>query len=104
MPPIKRGLKMVSNLDAKKYEFTSYFFKVFKERTGFDLTEDNQAYILSVCNTCKPHAKIDDKGRSSEYFTMRLEDRLITVVCDGKTHKIITVIIETHHRKEFAKL
>lgn len=83
------------------YTFTSYFYKVFTERTGLELTEDNRAYILGVCQTAVPHKKIDNKGRYSEYFTMRLNDELITVVCDANTHKIITCVMETHHRKAF---
>ena len=37
-------------------------------------------------------------------FTGSVNDQLITVVCDGYTHKIITCVIETHHRKEFDTL
>lgn len=88
----------------KRYSFTSYFYKVFKERTGFDLTEDDRAYILAACSTGEKHKKIDDKGRHSEYITMRLRDELVTIVCDADTNKIITIIKETHHRKAFEHL
>ena len=86
------------------YSFTKYFLKVYEERVGVPLTEDSRAYILSVLQTTKPHIKYDDKGRHSEYFTLRVEDKLITIVCDADSHKIITCIIETHHRKEFEGL
>lgn len=87
-----------------RYMFTKYFFSVFTERTGLPLDEDTQAQILANCNSTEPYKKIDDKGRNSHYFTMNIHDKLITVVCDGQTHKIITCIIETHHRKEFGNL
>lgn len=86
------------------YSFTKYFLKVYEERVGVPLNEDSRAYILSVLQTTNPHIKYDDKGRHSEYFTLRVEDKLITIVCDADSHKIITCIIETHHRKEFEGL
>lgn len=88
----------------KKYTFTKYFYEKFEERIGIPLTEDIRAFILSVCQNSTPHRKVDNKGRYSEYFTMRISDKLITVVCDANTYKIITCIIETHKRKEFAYL
>lgn len=86
------------------YSFTKYFLKVYEERVGVPLNEDSRAYILSVLKSTNPHIKYDDKGRHSEYFTLRVEDKLITIVCDADSHKIITCIIETHHRKEFEGL
>jgi len=83
------------------YQFTAYFFKVFASRTGLELTEDNKALILSVCQNTEPHKKIDNKGRYSEYFTFRIENKLITIVCDAKTKKIVTCILETHRRPQF---
>lgn len=88
----------------KPYSFTKYFYNKFKERLGCDLNEDDRAYILSVCNASEPHRKVDSKGRYSEYFTMRIQEKLITVVCDANTHKIITCVIETHKRKSFSNL
>lgn len=88
----------------KRYSFTSYFFKVFKERAGFDLSEDDKAFILAACSSGERHTKIDDKGRHSEYITLRLHNKLLTVVCDADTAKIITVVPETHHRKAFERL
>ena len=88
----------------KRYSFTSYFIKVFSERIGFNLSDDDKAYILAICNSRTPHKKIDNKGRNSEYFTFRMNNVLITIVCDGDTHKIITCVQETHHRKEFEEL
>lgn len=87
-----------------KYTFTKCFYDRFKDRVGAPLTEDTRAYILSVCQNSTPHRKVDDKGRYSEYFTMRINDKLITIVCDANTHKIITCVIETHKRKEFKYL
>lgn len=88
----------------KHYSFTKYFYKVFKERVGCELDEDSRAYILSVCQNSEPHKKVDSRGRFSEYFTLRVNDKLITVVCDADTHKIITCVLETHSRKAFKKL
>lgn len=96
--------QQLENNNKNRYKFTKYFLNIVEERIGFKPDEDDLAFILSVCNSCEPHKKIDDKGRASEYFTMRLKDVLITVVCDGNTHKIITCVKETHHRKEFQGL
>ncbi len=90
--------------NTKRYSFTNYFYRVFQERVGIELDEDTRALILSVCYNSEPHRKVDNKGRYSEYFTMRIQDKLITIVCDANTHKIITCVIETHHRKEFEHL
>lgn len=90
--------------NTKRYSFTNYFYKVFQERIGIELDEDTRAFVLSVCQNSEPHRKVDNKGRYSEYFTMRIQDKLITIVCDANTHKIITCVIETHHRKEFESL
>jgi len=90
--------------NTKDYSFTKYFYQVYAERVGVPLNEDSRAYILSVLKTTEPHTKYDNKGRHSEYFTLRVEDKLITIVCDADTHKIITCVIETHHRKEFENL
>lgn len=84
-----------------KYSFSKYFLDIFEQRIGFKLSDDDKAYILMICKNIKPHKKIDNKGRNSEYFTFRLKDTLITIVCDGNTHKIITCIKETHLRKEY---
>lgn len=83
------------------YIMTSYFKSVFTERTGLKLTEDNIAYIKSVCDNTEPYHIIDNKGRDTNYFTFRLEEKLITLVCDAKTKKIITVVLETHNRPQF---
>ena len=90
--------------NTKKYTFTKYFYSVFYERINNILDDDAKAYILSVLNHTKPHIKYDDKGRHSEYFTLRIFDKLITIVCDADTHKIITCVMETHNRKEFKSL
>lgn len=90
--------------NTKRYSFTNYFYKVFYERVGIKLDEDTRAFILGVCHNSEPHRKVDNRGRYSEYFTMRVNDKLITVVCDANSHKIITCVIETHHRKEFESL
>ena len=84
-----------------RYTFTGYFHKVFADRVGIELTDDLKAEIRANIATLKPHKKIDDKGRASEYFTFLLCDKLLTIVCDGFTHKIITCIIETHHPLEY---
>lgn len=95
---------MENRINTKPYSFTNYFYSVFKERVGINLSEDDRAYILSVCNNSNPHRKVDNKGRYSEYFTLRLSDKLITIVCDAISHKIITCVIETHKRDSFNNL
>jgi hypothetical protein len=89
--------------DKRTYSITKCFRDNLYERTGSQPTEDNLAYILSVCNTQVPHKKIDDKGRPSAYFTFTLNGTLVTVVCDYQTKKVITCIKETHHRKRFTE-
>lgn len=84
-----------------EYTFAKYFNKVFVERFGFNLDEDIIAYIKCICKNQEPHVKIDDKGRYSEYFTFRLNEKLITIVCDHITKKIVTCFEETHRRKKF---
>lgn len=86
-----------------RYIFTGYFYKVFEERIGYKLTDDLKAEIRANIASSTPHKKIDNKGRFSEYFTFLLCDKLITIVCDGLSHKIITCIIETHHPIEYYK-
>jgi hypothetical protein len=85
----------------KPYKFTQTFIKNFEERLNIKFTEDNQAYILAQLSTGNPHRKIDDKGRFSEYFTFSIDGKLVTVVCDQNNHKVLTIIIETHKRKQF---
>lgn len=65
------------------------------------MNEDISAYIKSICENTEPYTKIDNKGRHSEYFTFRLENKLITLVCDADSKVIITAIIETHNRPQF---
>lgn len=81
--------------------FAKSFGQNLKKNTGIGFDEDNAAYIKSVCENTEPYRKIDNKGRHSEYFTFRLADLLITVVCDGTSKKIITAVIETHKRPQF---
>lgn len=88
----------------KEYSFTKYFMQVYPERVGVQLSDVAKTHILNVLYTTKPHIKYDNKGRHSEYFTLRVDGKLLTIVCDADTHKIITCVIETHSRKEFANL
>ena len=92
---------MVQQATTKRYKFTKSFGNNLFKNTGLSLTEDNAAYIKSICENTEPYTKIDNKGRHSEYFTFRLEDKLITVVCDADTKIIITAVIETHNRPQF---
>lgn len=84
-----------------RYKFVKSFGKNLKKNTNIDFTEDNAAYIKSICENTEPYTKIDNKGRHSSYFTFRLEDILITVVCDADSKVIITAIIETHNRPQY---
>jgi hypothetical protein len=81
------------------YTLTKYFKNIFPERIGIELTEDVIAEILAKCNTIKPHRKIDNKNRNSEYFTFYIKDKYVTIVADSKTKKLITVVLEIRHRK-----
>lgn len=85
----------------RPYTFTRTFHEKFLERLGEELTDDNQAYILAQLAIGSPHRKIDDKGRHSEYFTFDLHGVLVTVVCDQINHKVLTVVKETHNRRQF---
>jgi hypothetical protein len=86
---------------AKPYTFTRTFQERLQERLDVQLTEDLRAYILAQLAVGEPHRKIDDHGRYSEYFTFTLEGKLVTIVCDQINHKVLTVILETHRRKQF---
>jgi hypothetical protein len=79
------------------YSCSKYFMSVFEERVGLKLTRELKAEILGRCTIGKPHRK-RKKGQYSEYFTMRLHGVHITIVADGNTHKLITVVIETRNR------
>lgn len=85
----------------KRYRFIKSFPENLLKNTGIHLDDDGEAYIKSICESTKPHTKIDNKGRNSEYFTFLFLDKLITVVCDANTKYIITAVIETHDRPQF---
>lgn len=85
----------------KHYRFIKSFPDNLFRNTGIQLDGDGEAYIKSICESTKPHTKIDNKGRNSEYFTFLFQDVLITVVCDANTKYIITGVIETHNRPQF---
>lgn len=87
----------------KSYQFTKSFFIKFPEHTGIDLTEDTMAEIKAILENTEPYRKIDNKGRDSEYFTFRIQNKLVTVVCDARSHKVLTGIIETHNRPQFRR-
>lgn len=84
-------------MDPRNYSYTHYFTSVFESRTGIEFTpaiwQEIQANIARVN---KPHCKVDNKGRYSEYMTFTVKGVLITFVFDGNTHKLITCIKETH--------
>ena len=52
-----------------KYTFTTTFINNLKTRIGVDFTEDIEAYIRMMMDNTKPHKKVDNKNRHSEYFT-----------------------------------
>lgn len=85
------------------YKFSKNFASNLLKNTGIILNEDNAAYIKSICENTEPYRKIDNKGRRSEYFTFRMEDKLVTLVCDAGKKLIVTCIIETHDRPQFRK-
>lgn len=84
-----------------RFKFTNYFRQVFEERVGLQLDEDLSSIVLANLQTVVPHKKIDNKGRNSEYYTFVVEEKLITCVVDGNTHKVITCVLEDHHPLEF---
>lgn len=81
-----------------KYVFTKTFIENLKSRIGVDFNEDNEAYIRMMMENTKPHKKVDNKNRYSEYFTFFIEDVLTTIVCDGHSKKVVTCFEETHRR------
>lgn len=85
----------------KPYQFTKSFLNRFPEHTGITLDTDTLAEIKAVLDVTTPYRKIDNKGRDSEYFTFRIQGVLVTIVCDARTHKVLTGIIETHNRPQF---
>ena len=86
------------------YTFTKYFANIFTERTGLPFDEDNRACILAVCQNTEGHSKVDDHNRSSTYYTTIVGDKLLTIVCDSKSKKIVTVIEEKNPRWEKRKV
>lgn len=80
------------------FTFISSFARNLKKNTGIEPTSDNLAYIKMIVQTISPHVKYDDKGRHSSYYTCRLEDKLITVVVDADTKRILTAVVEKHKR------
>ena len=94
---------MINN-DTQKhvaYSFTKSFYARFPEHTGIELTEDSLAEIKAILENTKPYRKIDNKGRDSEYFTFRIQGVLVTVVCDARSHKVLTGVLETHNRPQY---
>lgn len=81
-----------------KYTFTTTFINNLKTRIGVDFTEDVEAYIRMMMDNIKPHKKVDNKNRHSEYFTFFIEDVLTTIVCDDISKKVVTCFEETHWR------
>ena len=71
-----------ANIFTKYYHYSGIGFKKAKLNQGI-------------------YRKIDNKGRDSEYFTFRIQGILVTIVCDARTHKVLTGIIETHNRPQF---
>lgn len=74
------------------------------KNTGIQLTNDVKLFILEKCNTIKPYRIIDNKGRDTEYFTFIMEGKLVTLVCDAITKRILTCVIETHKKEKFKKI
>ena len=75
----------------KMYNFSRNFANNLLKNTGIVLTEDNAAYIKSICKNTEPYRKIDNK------------ETLVTLVCDADKKLIVTCIIETHDRPQFRK-
>ncbi len=80
------------------YSTTKTFKMHFSKNTSLTLSEEDIASIIHFCNTTEGHKKIDKKGRNSEYFTLSIQNVLVTIICDFETRKIITGVIETHKR------
>lgn len=85
----------------RPYVFTRTFGEKFEERLGVPFSDDDRAYVLAQLSVGEPHRKVDNHGRPSEYFTFSIEGKLVTVVCDQVNHKVLTIIIETHRRRQF---
>ena len=81
-----------------KYSFVSTFSKNFLKNIGYEPSGEVLKYIRDKVKETPFHTKIDSMGRHSEYHTFSLYDKLVTVVVDADTKKIITAIIETHKR------
>ncbi len=82
------------------HKFATKFEERFSERIcPFD--EEARSYILAVVNSTEGFKTQDNYGRDSEYFTFSYKDVLITVVCDPRSHVIVTVIRELHKRSKF---
>ena len=82
----------------KSFCFISSFGRNLKKNTGIIPNKDNLAYIKMMLQNSDPYTKYDEKGRHSSYYTFILEEKLITVVVDADTNKVLTAVIETHRR------
>ena len=82
----------------KKYTFVKTFSKNFLKNIGYEPSSEVLKYIREKVSATPSHTKIDSLGRHSEYHTFSLYDKLVTVVVDADTNRIITAIIETHKR------
>lgn len=82
----------------KSFCFIKTFAKNLKKNTGISPNNDNLAYIKMMLQNISPYTKYDNKGRHSSYYTFRLEEKLITVVVDADSKKVVTAVLETHNR------
>ncbi len=75
--------------------FSEGFKNNLYKNTLIDADKKILDYILKKCKEIEPYKKVDNKGRYSAYFTFYIYEKLVTIVADGNTGKILTGVLET---------
>jgi len=90
-------MKILINDKYINFNFSNNFENIYNERVG---VFNKQEIYRKIINT-KPHIKRDNKNRFTAYYTFYIDDKLYTLVADIDKRKIVSIIRETHKRRNF---
>lgn len=93
-------MKILINDKYIDFNFSNNFENIYKERVGVFNKEEKEELCGKISNT-KPHIKRDNKNRFTAYYTFYIDDKLYTLVADIDKRKIVSIIKETHKRRNF---
>lgn len=93
-------MKIMINDKYINFNFSSNFESIYKERVG-DFNKEEKAELCGKINNTIPHVKRDKKNRLTAYFTFYINDTLCTLVADIDKRKIVSIIKETHKRRNY---